>query len=345
MRLPNGYGTVYKLSGSRRKPWIARRTKEILFDETTNKSKQIFETLGYYETRQAALKALADYNENPYDLSKSGTTFADVYKLWSDEHFNEIVPSAIRTWKSAYAYCNILYDIPMKDIKTKHLEDTIKNADVGDNTKLRMKSLFNLMYRYAMKHEIVDKDYAVLCNSVKKAKPSRDIVPFTDYEIQSLWDNINIPFVDMILIDIYSGWRPQELSLLKIRDIDLDTHIMFGGLKTDAGRNRCVPIHDRIYHLIKKHYDSGEDFLFLDENGSPMTYDKYRGRFTKVMKRLQMNHHPHEARHTFITMGKTAGMDEYIIKLIVGHAISDITEKTYTHRTLEQLKSEISKIK
>ena len=33
-----------------------------------------------------------------------------------------------------------------------------------------------------------------------------------------------------------------------------------------------------------------------------------------------------------------------ILKLIVGHAIEDITEKVYTHRTIEQLKSEIEKI-
>lgn len=49
----------------------------------------------------------------------------------------------------------------------------------------------------------------------------------------------------MILIGIYSGWRPQELSILKIADIDLENNTMFGGLKTDAGRNRCVPIHSK----------------------------------------------------------------------------------------------------
>lgn len=75
-----------------------------------------------------------------------------------------------------------------------------------------------------------------------------------------------------------------------------------------------------------------------------MTYDKYRGRFNKVMKRLNMKHNPHEARHTFITKAKSCGVDEYILKLIVGHAIEDITEKVYTHRTLEQLKSEMEKI-
>ena len=83
----------------------------------------------------------------------------------------------------------------------------------------------------------------------------------------------------------------------------------------------------------------------MDENGLPMTYDKYRGRFNKIMQKLNLKHHPHEARHTFITLGKKAGMDEYILKLIVGHAIADITERVYTHRAMEQLHEEINKIK
>ncbi len=63
------------------------------------------------------------------------------------------------------------------------------------------------------------------------------------------------------------------------------------------------------------------------------------------MKRVTMNHKPHDTRHTFITKAKAVNMNEYILKLIVGHAIDDITEKTYTHRTIEDLHREIQKIK
>ena len=69
------------------------------------------------------------------------------------------------------------------------------------------------------------------------------------------------------------------------------------------------------------------------------------GRFNKVMKRVNMNHKPHDTRHTFIPKATAVNMNEYILKLIVGHAIDDITEKTYTHRTIEDLHREIQKIK
>lgn len=214
-----------------------------------------------------------------------------------------------------------------------------------------MKSLFNLMYKYALKHEIVDKNYAALCDSIKKPKPKIIRIPFSDPEIQQLWDNISFPFVDMILIGIYSGWRPQELAILKIADIDLEAMTMVGGLKTDAGRNRMVPIHPVIADLVQKNYDKAvkmqSEYLFNDENGQQgtwLTYDKYRGRFNKVMKKLNMTHRPHDTRHTFITKAKQAKVNEYILKLIVGHEIQDITEKVYTHRTLEDMKNEMCKI-
>lgn len=348
MRLPNGYGSVYKISGNRRKPWIARKTKNVYLDEVTMKQKQTYDIIGYYETKQKALQALAKYNEDPYDLHADSITFSETYEKWSEEHFKTIVPSAVRTWKAAYNYCKPLYNLKMKELRVEHLERTIKNADVGNSTKGRIKSLFNLMYKYAMKHEIVDKDYAQLCNSIKRTAPNKEAIPFSEKEIKLLWENINFPFVDMILIGIYSGWRPQELSILKTSGIDFENNTMFGGIKTEAGKNRYVPIHPLILPLIKSRYDSNNEYLFIDENGQQgtnMTYDKYRNRFKKVISRFNMKHRPHETRHTFITLAKESNMDEYILKLIVGHAIVDVTEKIYTHRTMEQLQKEINKIK
>ncbi len=199
-----------------------------------------------------------------------------------------------------------------------------------------------------MKHEIVDKDYAALCNAVKAPKTEIQRIPFSAAEIETLLQNLDIPFADMILIGIYSGWRPQELAILRTADIDLANRTFKGGLKTDAGKNRIVPIHSRIFPLVQRLYDPKHEYLFNDKNGQQgtfMTYDKYRSRFQKVCKHLNMEHKPHDTRHTFITLAKEADMNEYILKLIVGHAIQDITEKVYTHRTMEELQAEIEKIK
>ena len=40
MKLPNGFGSVYKLSGRRRRPWVAAKTFGWEFDEKGQKVKQ-----------------------------------------------------------------------------------------------------------------------------------------------------------------------------------------------------------------------------------------------------------------------------------------------------------------
>lgn len=353
MRLPNGFGSVYKLKDKpRRNPWMAVKTLHWDINEDERTSRQVRKVIGYFPTKQNAITALTRYNENPYDLNVKAITFSEVYEKWTSEYFPTIGASSTRTITAAYHYCQPLYNMRMKDIRVEHLEQTIRNADVGDSTKSRIKSVFNLMYKYAMKHEIVEKNYAQLCDGVKRSSPQIVRIPFSDQEIETLWQHLEIPFADMILIGIYSGWRPQELAVLKIADVDLENMTYTGGLKTDAGKNRLVPIHPLVADLVKKNYAAAievkSEFLFNDpegQQGTHLTYDKYRGRFRKVMARLAMEHKPHDTRHTFITKAKEVNMNEYVLKMIVGHEVQDITEKIYTHRTIEDLKKEMEKIK
>lgn len=81
MRLPNGYGSVYKLSGNRRNPYAARIT--IGWEECDGKRIQKKKILGYYPTKEAALNALADFNRNPYNPESSCITFEKVYEKWA----------------------------------------------------------------------------------------------------------------------------------------------------------------------------------------------------------------------------------------------------------------------
>ena len=75
MRLPNGYGSVIKMSGKRRKPYAARKTAGWHYDKEKDKQIQDFVIIGYAETRAEALQLLSNYNNNPYDLTASKMTF------------------------------------------------------------------------------------------------------------------------------------------------------------------------------------------------------------------------------------------------------------------------------
>lgn len=84
MKLPNGYGSVIKLSGNRRKPWRARKTSGYILNDNGKTVQQYIE-LGCYETKAEALKDLAKYNECPYNVKDANKTFSEIYELWLNE--------------------------------------------------------------------------------------------------------------------------------------------------------------------------------------------------------------------------------------------------------------------
>ena len=107
MKNPNGYGSISKLSGNRRRPFWVRIT--VGWDITKDgKQKQLTQTLGYYASRKEAMVALATYNANPYDLSSAKSTFNDMWELWSEKHF-EKYPRSENAIKSAYKPCKRIY--------------------------------------------------------------------------------------------------------------------------------------------------------------------------------------------------------------------------------------------
>lgn len=375
MKLPNGYGSVAKLSGNRRKPYIARVTLGWVHDKETDKMVQNRIPIGTYKTKKEALQALAEYAANPYDIQNDNLTLAELYQKWTDDYFPTLgSESSQRTIISAWRYCHAIHDMRVKDIRARHIKGIMEDgyiiSDRGKNaggktkasagTKSRIKSMFNLMLDYALEYELIDKNYARtfdLSHDIIKEKEetTRGHIIFTDAEMQALWDHVDsLRFVDWILIQCYMGWRPQELAKLKIENVHLEEGYVIGGMKTDAGKNRIVPIHSKIAILVKKNYDTatdlGSEYLFNDpsavKGGMTITYDKYAGRFTKIISALHLrkDHRPHDPRKTFITMAKKAGVDEYVIKRLIGHRITDITEAAYTERDVDWLRKELEKI-
>lgn len=375
MKLPNGYGSVTKLSGNRRKPYLARVTLGWITDQETGKTTQNRVPIGTFKTKKEALQALAEYGANPYDIQNNNMTLAELYEKWTSAYFPTLdSDSSSRTIIAAWRYCHAIYGMRVKDLRARHIkgimEDGYVISDRGKNagakvpaspgTKARIKSMFNLMLDYALEYELVDKNYARtfdLSNDIIKEKEAatRGHINFNDSEMKTLWDNLGkIRFVDWILIQCYMGWRPQELAILKLEDVDLDHWLITGGMKTDSGKRRTVPIHHRIKDLVKQNYDRavelGSDRLFNDpeavKGGMKITYDKYAGRFAKVMSALGLreDHRPHDPRTTFITMAKKAEVDEYVVKRLAGHRITDITESVYTKRDIEWLRTELEKM-
>ena len=373
-RLPNGFGSITELKGRNlRNPFWAR----VSVGKTPygNPILKPLKPEAYFKTYNDAYNALAEYNKNPYDLENDMTVY-ELYEKWTDIYLANASDTYMRTVSSAWAYCSSVYNMRAKDLRARHIkgcmEEGYRIETRGKNkgqkvyasagTKSRIKSIFNNMLDYALEYEIVEKNYArtfeISGDIIKEmSEAKRNHIPFTEKELEILWSNVDkVKFADWIIIQCYMGWRPQELATLRLDEVNLDKWYMKAGMKTDAGKQRIVPIHSRIQELVKRNYEFavsiGSEYLFNDKGqthaGSwAVTYDKYANRFKKVISQLNLNpeHRPHDPRKTFITIGKKANMDEYALKEMVGHSVQDITESTYIVRDLEWLREDIEKIK
>ena len=340
MKLPNGYGAVVKLSGKRRKPYAARITVG-----WTEDGKQIRKYLGFFRTRQEALKALADYNENPFDLTSKEVTFAELYERWAKHKFKDEPVKGV--YVAAYKNLSALHDMKFSDIRKRHIQGVIDASPLKYQAKSHMKSLCGQLFKYAIDLEIVTTNFASLVE-MPAHEQSEIHKPFSEEEFKILWANTNDFAVKIALILCYTGLRPKELIEMKTANVNLEERYMRGGVKTAAGKNRVIPIAEKIYPFIAEMYNANNEYLINDpEKGLPVkNYTKLSAIWWKsvIIQSLSTRHLLHDGRHTCATLLDNAEVPLKIRQLILGHTSQDITNRVYTHKTLQQLLDAINRI-
>lgn len=343
MRRANGMGSVYKLSGKRRKPWIS-----VSSHKETGTNKQVKTIIGYSATETEAKKLLEAYNMGVYEPIKN-ITLRKVYEEWKQQKERNISAQSMKMYRYAWNHLLPLGSMKFADIRTVHLQSIINDMDdegLSYSTINLIKTLTGQLYKHANKNDIVNKDYSKYIDMPKKDKS--DKVIFSDLEIKKLHEiAVSDPYANPILIMIYTGLRISELMDLTRFNIDIEKMIITGGIKTDAGRNRIIPIHSKIQGYIRYWYDMNNDFLIATRTGIKMTSDNYRANFFNPL----MEEHnfrkeitPHTCRHTFASKLAVAGVDTLHIQKLIGHADYALTANTYSHLDVRELEKAISKM-
>lgn len=368
MRLPNGFGQISEIKNTRlRKPFRAMVTVG-----KTDEGKPICKPLKpetYFRTYNEAYAALIKYHENPYSIAQSAPMSSVFDEWYSFKQKEGAVKYKLDDFKRLWKYCTAIYSIPIKDVRTTNIRDVIENgrAVVGGTekgtsplTQKKLKTMLVQIFDYALSYDMTDKNYAknyaIPKNITKKFTSEPAHISYSDEEMAKLWQHADDLTVQMVLIQCYSGWRPNELLALQLSDVDIENWTFTGGMKTEAGKDRVVPIHSRIRDLVKRNYDYAQNinssYLFnrIDGRGkkvTPVIYARYSNGLENIIQELDLNpeHRLHDARKQFATMAKRYKVDEYALKKMIGHAVSDITEKFYTDRDIEWLRTEIEKIK
>ena len=336
MKNANGSGSVYKLSGNRRKPYVAMVSTGTQYDKEKDKYIIKRKALGYFKTQNEARKCLADYNSHQYDSDLIGITFGEIWEMLLPELDKKLSKKRMESLRTMDKYLLPLANMRMADIRTIHLQKAIDSCQKSSSSKDVIKSMMNKVFEYALQNDIVSKNYTEFVEYQKdEVIIKRDL--FDSEQIHKL---LSAPFYHydaITIILLYTGLRVHEFMDNTAENIDLENGFIYvpKELAKNKSSIRYVPIHDAIVPLLEKFISFNGEYIAANSSGKRLYYPNYY-RYLK-----KQGHTPHDTRHTFVSRARECGIDHLVIQRIVGHTSKDITEVVYTHISLEELKESI----
>lgn len=358
----NGTGTIRKVKGANGTRYYAYAPAKYICDEDDNVT-CIREPLGSFLKRSEAREALIEYSRHP--TTKYNYTMQMVYDAWKSEAFSDIGKSTQDGYTAAWAQiCNASPELPekrFKEIVTSDMRSVLdfwmephelevtdksgkkrikKAGPLSLSSMTKIKALLTQMYRYAMSNNIVDKNYASLVK-IPKGAEAGTIRALTVDEFKVLEKNwMKVAGGDAVYALCYLGFRVSEFCQLTPSAYDNAAHTLTGGLKTEAGKDRVVPVHTKIRGIVEHWAAAAHSALYSDKEGKPYNKDSFTNKVWKpAIEALGLPNDltPHSARHTCATRLAAAGARPEDIQAILGHADYAVTANTYINQDVSTL--------
>lgn len=253
-----------------------------------------------------------------------------------------------RSMSAAYKKFEAIHTIPIAKITAQDIQNCFNismEKGIGSSSLNNMMIVLSMIYRDAEKHKYITKNDNP-CEYIEYSPTGlkRDKRHIFSYDEIDVLKNDNAEESKLILLYILTGMRPIELLSILRKDIHLDDRYMIGGLKTDAGKERIIPLHNYAIDLVKYFLDKYDTDFLLNTTGLK-AYQNYLYKYKETMNRLRLDHsEPYDTRYTFATIAKTSNVDSSVRKKIMGHKCKDLTDDVYTHEPLAYFLKEINKI-
>lgn len=318
LKRANGTGTVYKISGRRTRPWVASKSKIVI---------------GYYKTRTEALQALERVSEQTI-TDKYNMTFKDVYMAWKTGHFLKIKEGAQNQYESSFDAFSSIHNIKFRSLRTSDFQRIFDEHKETPETLKKYRQLINQMSDWAMREDIITKNYAKYVELTSKPKKHRG--KFSEEEYQKI-KNDTSDTAKIVLMILSTGVRPGELFKLPLKNYFGD--YIISSSKTEAGTNRTIPINP----------DGREAFKYFAQRATgPLLISGYEGNklesnfrkrdYTYLLERLGIPYKvPYTARHTYGSRSVKGGMAPENLKQIMGHTDYNTTVNNYVSADVDEL--------
>lgn len=340
MRNPNRFGTCYKLSGKRRKPFIARAYMG------KKDGKPIYKTIGYFRTKSEGQQALLNYKYNPYNIDVKHMTLTEVFEKFKEEKESEVKDFNM-SYGIQFRKLEPLHHFEFKDIKAYMFQNVLNDLSkqYSKGYVVAVKTCIKQLVHYAIKLEIIEHDYSVVLKA--KGKEQKEQSVFTVDEVSKIISSMGkVKNVESIVFMLFTGCRPSEMLNVRLENIDLEHNIIHSfGVKTKTSKNKRVPIPDILKEYIVDRVENGHYYLFPTVNGYRNPYASYINEYKQMLQTIGIEYKtPKSCRHFFATVTNNENINDKTRQAILGHSDVRTTNDFYTHIEDKKINDEYEKI-
>lgn len=232
----------------------------------------------------------------------------------------------------------------------KYIKDEKEKGELSMKTLNKHLKICTSFYKFLKEQDYFEGDIPCKVSNIKAQIEYKGDNVITEEELKRLIEatdnvrfkskdrNIKRDLRDKLIIYLFCniGLRIDEMSKIRLEDIDLDTRTLYVRGKAYGGRvSREANFNERVKELIVEcvEFDPNRIYLFENYKGDKLDTQSIRKIWYRACDVAEIGRpNPHKIRHTLGSLLIEKGVSVKKVSMILGHSTSKVTEKFYIHK-------------
>jgi len=240
-------------------------------------------------------------------------------------------PSTLKNYRTQLLYFNNVCESKGIDILSAKEKDIAQylNQYGFIKTKKSYKTILSVFYKWCIKKDYLIKNPTEDIQINNGTKKKHNLMKYSDFE-KMLNECEGLRSRTILTFMWYTGVRARELTTIRIRDVDMDSGLIYvSQSKTETGL-REIAVHPalrpilleylRVSLNIRKETENQYEELFLNKWGKPIKSRTLIFLVEKVQTRLGTKFGCHDFRRAFVTNVFNKSKDIVLAQELAGHA-------------------------
>ncbi len=219
--------------------------------------------------------------------------------------------------------------LAVTDLKAEHVEKWIKSHGWQGSYKRGAITAVSRCFNWAFQQDIIERN--PIYKKLKKPKSPKREVYITAAKYREIVKHIDGNFKDLVIVAWESGCRPQEITKVEARHVDLKGNRWVFSEDESKGKQdkRVVYLSKKAMVIVKRLMKKNpRGPLFL--NGEiPWTRFEVSHAFGRLEKHVGFRYRLYDLRFSFCTNGLTNGVDPITMQHLMGHKDLQMISKIY----------------